>query len=68
MQVLEFVVRFIRLPFAIGFGVAAYFGLMNITAGWEHTLMFWLFWPFILATMILEMMQLSKSRPEKSKK
>ena len=59
---LEFYVRLIRLPFVIAFGVAAHLSVWSIATGWERTFLLWTFWLFILATMILEIKQLSDKR------
>ena len=61
MATLEYWVRLVRLPFIVGFAVAGYFGLLQVAKGWEHTFLLWVFWPFILATIILETMLLTNA-------
>jgi len=59
MVALEYWARIIRLPFVVSFAVAAWVSLMNIATGWVYTFLLWVFWPFILATIILEILQIS---------
>jgi len=59
MLALEYWLRLIRLPFVIGLAVAGYLALWQVSTGWQHTFFLWMLWPFLLATIILEVMQIS---------
>ena len=59
MVALEYWVRLIRVPFVIGFAIAAYLTLINVATGWERTFFFVMLWPFAVATLILEILQLN---------
>ena len=67
MMKMECWVRFIRMPFVIAFVVAAYLTVLNVATGWERTFLFWMFWLFILATMILEILAFVRCYPVKNK-
>jgi hypothetical protein len=59
MVTLGYWLRLIRLPFVISFALAAYLTLINIAKGWKHSFFIWMLWPFMVATIILEYLQLS---------
>lgn len=59
MLALEYWLRLVRLPFVIGLAVAGYLALLQVSTGWQHTFFLWMLWPFLLATLILEIMLIS---------
>jgi uncharacterized membrane protein (DUF485 family) len=60
MTKLELVVRYIRLPFLIAFAAAAYLAVLSVSKGWHHTFLFVMLWPFIVATLVLEFIEIAK--------
>lgn len=60
MRNLEYWVRIIRLPFMLAFPIAAYLAVLSVTTGWRHNFLYGIFWPFILATILFELIELNK--------
>ncbi len=58
MATLEYWTRIVRLTFVIVLATAGYLGLITLATGWQHAFLIWMFWPFIIATMILEILQI----------
>ena len=64
---LEYWARVIRFPFVAGLAVVGYFAVVNLTSGNSHTVLHILFWPFYLATLFVEFLEINKLDPWKRK-
>lgn len=68
MEQLELVARFIRLPIVILLAVIGYIAIMDLETGLARSLLGAAFWPFVLATLALEVIGLCNCLPRCKRK